>query len=320
MAKKTKKKRVMNPYGIPGMTTLEFKDAAKAAGYNPLIASHLRRYAEEFKSDAPMDPTGTQKFLDTYAAGRETTDPKEPTEEKPTDEGDPFNPDKPDVKHEPYVPTPKTSSASEGSGLDYLRDAKGMRARELDARLSGHTQRLLRERRFKSNLDEMMGKKEGKPMKDSEGNPMKDSEGNPMFERTGGLTRFRREEAERIGDEKKKWNDARGPGGELLGRLIRDKAGRTVGHSTTSAGRAALGESYTKGSSGVLGQGTGVSKMDQGSFAEKYGEDYKGPVTPEDEGAVQDWEEKRRNKQRMASRSNKFRDLWRRTQEGRLTD
>lgn len=290
----TKKKRVMNPYGIPGMTTQEFKDAAKAAGYNPLIASHLRRYAEEFKSDAPMDPTGTQKFLDKYAAGRETTAPKKPSE-KETEPS--LEPKTTDIKRETYVPTPKTSSASEGSGLDYLRDAKGMRARELDARLSGHTQRLLSERRLKSNLNEMMGEKV----------MGKDPEtGDPRVERTGGLTRFRREEAERIGDEKKKWNEARGPGGELLGRLIRDKAGRTVGHSTTGAGKAVLGESYTRGSSGVL--------------------DYDRELDPDasdeekDNEAFDLQDKKNKDRRRLGSRGNKFRDLLRRTQEGRLTD
>lgn len=286
----TKKKQVMNPYGIPGMTTQEFKDAAKERGYNPLIASHLQRFANELDDGS--------RSID-YSSGKETTDPKKPSEEKPKEPTvkDPFNPDKPDVVKNPYVPTPKTSSASEGSGLDYLRDAKGMRAREKDARLSGHTQRLLSERRLKSNLNEMMGEKVmGEDPKT----------GDPRVERTGGLTRFRREEAERVGGEKKKWNEARGPGGELLGRLIRDKAGRTVGHSTTGAGRAALGESYTKGSSGVL-------DYDRESDPDASDEE-------KDNEAFDLQDKKNKDRRRMGSRGNKFRDLLRRTQEGRLTD
>ena len=173
-----------------------------------------------------------------------------------------------DIKRETYVPTPKTSSASEGSGLDYLRDAKGMQAREKDARLSGRTQRLLRERRFKSNMEELKG-----------------------------LTKFRQEEAKRIGDEKKKWNEARGPKtedqkeGMLLGRHIRDKSGRLVGHMTTAAGRRALGNINYKGE-GVV--------------------DNEAPETPEE---LERWDAR---PAKMASRAREFKDLWRRSKEQRF--
>lgn len=233
MATKPKSK-VSNPYGISGMSMSDFLSGAREAGYNTNKRSDLLQYADELDDGDRVNRLARE--------GGETTTPKKKKakpvnskdDSKPKEESTPEKTDTPagNLKKS-KVPTP--SSASEGAGLDYLRDAKGMREREKDAYMSGQTQRLLSRRRLKSNLKEAMG-----------------------------LARDKQEQAAKRQDERIKGLDdlsARGPDGEYLGRVILGKDGRRIGFSTSKAGRSALGGMYREGPSGA---------MDNPQFPETY--------------------------------------------------
>jgi len=219
MATKPKSK-VSNPYGISGMSMSDFLSGAREAGYNTNKRSDLLQYADELDDGDRVNRLARE--------GGETTTPKK-KKAKPVNSKDDSKPkeetDTPagNLKKS-KVPTP--SSASEGAGLDYLRDAKGMREREKDAYMSGQTQRMLSRRRLKSNLKEAMG-----------------------------LARDKQEQAAKRQDERIKGLDdlsARGPDGEYLGRVILGKDGRRIGFSTSKAGRGALGGMYREGPSGAM--------------------------------------------------------------------
>lgn len=131
------------------------------------------------------------------------------------------------------IPTP--SSATSGAGMDFLRTDAQVHARELSAAKRGvgtsKIQRLFRAQRLKSNLNETMGKLE------------KDPETGQMV-RTGGLTKFRRDEAARRKAEIARGDEAYDEAGNFLVKRLRDKEGKVIGSASSAKGREVLKDLY----------------------------------------------------------------------------
>ena len=192
---------------------------------------------------------------------KDATDPLAPTTETKETKGKQLGPTRELAKTlKAATPAATGGSSGSGTGLDYLRSREERKQRDkagkadiAEEQIAGRTRA---EGRFSGMKREILAQQA---------------------------------ERDRITKEKSDANKIaiEGAGGkeELLGRVIRDKSGKVIGHSTTSAGRRALGDPYK----GVKG-----GAMDFDKPAESYAE-----LDMRDAA-----------KQRMGSKQQQVMDLW----------
>jgi len=242
----------------------------------PIDASSSTMLGEAMGGGGGFAPTATpprgglpQSVLNIIHGGKapyqkDATDPFAPTTETKETTGKQLGPTRELAKTlkaaAPATPAATGGSSGSGTGLDYLRSREERKQRDkagkadiAEEQIAG---RARAEGRFSGMKREILAQQA---------------------------------ERDRITKEKSDANKIaiEGAGGkeELLGRVIRDKSGKVIGHSTTSAGRRALGDPYK----GVKG-----GAMDFDKPAESYAE-----LDMRDAA-----------KQRMGSKQQQVMDLW----------
>ena len=220
---------------------------------------------------APTTPRGglPQSVLNTIHGGKapyqkDATDPFAPTTETKETTGKQLGPTRELAKTlkaaTPATPAATGGSSGSGTGLDYLRTREERKQRDkagkADIAEEQRAGRARAEERFSGMKGEILAQQA---------------------------------ERARVAKEKSDANKIAFEGAdgkeELLGRVIRDKSGKVIGHSTTAAGRRALGDPYK----GVKG-----GAMDFDKPAESYAE-----LDMRDAA-----------KQRMGSKQQQVMDLW----------